>query len=42
MVNEVISWGMGVQVIFVVSEGAGEVRYTFTFIFVLSSLDPRI
>jgi len=35
MVNEVVGWSMGVQVIFIVSEGAGEVGYIFLVVFIV-------
>ena len=38
MVNEVVSWSVGVQVILVGSEGAGEVGYIFLFVFIVARL----
>lgn len=39
MVNEVIGWSMGVQMIFVVSEGAGEVGGILVLIFLVVELE---
>lgn len=41
MINEVISWSMGMWVIFVVFEGEGEVRYIFIFVIRPKSLGKK-
>jgi hypothetical protein len=42
MVNEVVSWSVGVQVILVGSEGAGEVGYIFLFVFIVARLKSLV